>query len=198
MQDRLAGADLPDVVQLTAEANAIEAGAGKAQPRRGGHRILTDSDGVASGVRVLGLQCAGQHLHALEEKLLDPGGLLLDLALQMLLIKSVLEHQRALLQRAGDPGLQLSQRNRLQQEVGGTEVETVDCGGGLAHAAQHDDRAVGKPLPHRLEEAHAIQLGHPHVGDDQRDLAGLIQDLESLTAGAGLQAMEALRLQHSR
>ena len=143
---------------------------------------------MAAGVGVLGLEGPGQHLHALQEELLDPQGLLLHLPLQVLLVVAVLQHQRPLLQHPRDPGLQLAHRDRLEQEVGRAAVEAVHRGGRLAHAAEHDDRGVGVPGADHLEQADAVELGHAHVRDDERGLADPVEHLERLQAAAGLEA----------
>ena len=152
---------------------------------------------MAAGIRVLGFQSSGKHLDTLEEKLLNPLGLLLDLPLQVLLVEPVLKDQCALFESANHSGLELAERNRLQQEIRGAKVETIDGGGGFAHATEHDDGAVGEPMPHRFEEAHSVELRHPHVRDDQRGLTDLVEDLKSLSPAAGLEAVEALCLQHA-
>ena len=76
---------------------------------------------MPAGVGVLGLERPGKHLHALQEELLDPLGLLVHLALQVLLVVAVLQHQGALLQGPRDPGLQLAHGDRFEQEVGGAQ-----------------------------------------------------------------------------
>ena len=161
------------------------------------HRVLAHPDRVPAGVGVLGLERPGQHLDALEEQLLDPLGLLVHLALEVLLVVAVLQHQGALLEHARDPRLQLAHRDRLEQEVGGAHVEAVHGGGRLAHAGEHDDRGVGIALAHGLEQPDAVQLGHPHVGDDQRRVADALEHAERLAAGAGLEAVESLGLEHA-
>jgi hypothetical protein len=152
---------------------------------------------VATRICVLGFQRSGKHLDTLEKELLDPLSLFLDLALKILLVETVLKDERALFEGADHSGLELAQGDRLQQEISGAQVETLDGGGGFAHATQHDDGAVGEPVTHRFEEAHSVELRHPHVRDDQRGLTDLIEDLKSLSPAAGLEAVEALCLQHA-
>ena len=136
------------------------------------------------GVRIFGFQRAGQHLHTLQKQLLDALSLLLDLTLQVLLIESILQYQRALLQRTRHSRLQLPQRDGFQQEVGGAEMQAVDRRGCLTDATQHDHGAVGEALPNLLQKSHPVQLGHSHVRDDERNFAGLVEDLQTLSAGA--------------
>ena len=68
---------------------------------------------------------------------------------------------------------------------------------GLAESAEHDDRAVREAPADRLQEAHAVELGHAHVGDDQRGLADPVENLQPLLSAAGLEAVEALCLEHA-
>ncbi len=152
---------------------------------------------MAASIGVFGLQSPGKHLDTLEEKLLNPLGLLLNLPLQVLLIEPILKDQCALFERANDPGLELAERNRLQQEIRGAQVETIDGGGGLTHATEHDDGAVREPMPHRLQEAHTVELRHPHIRDDQRGLTDPVEDLKSFSPAARLEAVEALSLEHA-
>ena len=165
--------------------------------RRRGHGVLADPDRVAAGVGVLGLERPGQHLHALEEQLLDPLRLLPHLPLEVLLVVAVLQHERPLLERAGHPRLQLAHRDRLEQEVRGAAVQAVHRGAGLAHAAQHDDRGVGVAVAHLLEEADAVHLRHAHVGDDEGRLADAVEDASASRPRARLEALEPLRLEHA-
>jgi hypothetical protein len=76
-------------------------------------------------------------------------------------------------------------------------METVDRRGGLADSAEHDDRAVGKSLTHRLKKAHAVKLRHAHVRDDQGGLTDTVEHLKPFPPGAGFKTVEALGLQHS-
>src|SRR5918992_5762584 len=105
MQHRLPSADLSDIVQLSTETNSVQARTLEAKPGRSGDCILADPDRVAPGVGILGFESPSQHLDTLEKQLLDPLGLLLDLALEMLLVEPVLENQCAFLQGPGDPRL---------------------------------------------------------------------------------------------
>ena len=85
----------------------------------------------------------------------------------------------------------------LQQEVRGAELERFHRGAGLGHAAQHDHRGVGPATPHFGEKSHAVELGHAEVGDDEGELADLLQRGESLLAGGGLEATKPQRLEHA-
>src|SRR5918994_2139245 len=104
----LTRSDLPDVVQLTAEPNPVETRSVEAEPRRRGHSVLADPYRVAPGICVLGFQCSGKHLDTLQKELLDSLGLLLNLALEILLVEPVLKDQRALFEGADHSGLELA------------------------------------------------------------------------------------------
>ncbi len=196
VEHRLARADLADVVQLAAQADAVQAGAVEAEALRRSHGVLAHPDRVPAGVGVLGLERPGQHLDALQEQLLDPHRLLVHLALEVLLIEPVLQHQRALLEHARDPGLQLADGDGLEQEVRRAHVEAIDGRRRLAHAGEHDDRGVRVALAQGPEQADPVQLGHAHVGDDERRLPDALEHAERLAAAAGLEAGESLCLEH--
>ena len=164
---------------------------------RGRDGILAHPDRVTPGVGVLGLERAREHLHAFQKQLLDPLGLGVHLLLEMRLVVAVLHDQRPLLHHPHDARVHLLHRDRLQQEIGGAELERVYRGAGLGHAAEHDHRGVGPAAPHLGEEAHAVELGHAKIGDDEGELAGLVEGLESFLARGGLEAGEAERLEHA-
>ena len=120
----------------------------------------------------------------------------MHLALEVLLIEPVLQHERALLEHARNPGLQLADGDGLQQEVRRAHVQAIDGRGGLAHAGEHDDRGVRISLAQGTEQANPVELGHLHVGDDERRLPDALEHAERLAAGAGLEAGEPLCLEH--
>ena len=76
-------------------------------------------------------------------------------------------------------------------------MEAVHRGGRLADAAEHDDGGVGVPGADYLEQADPVHLGHAHVRNDERGLADLVEHLERFQAAAGLEALEALGLEHA-
>src|SRR5215204_3315385 len=109
MQYGLTGSDLPDVMKLTAKSNAIQAGAVESETGCSCDGVLADTDGMAAGIGILGLERSRQHLDALEKQLLDPLGLLLNLTLEILLVEAILQDQRSLFQRAYNSRLELTQ-----------------------------------------------------------------------------------------
>ena len=109
-----AGPDLPDVVQLAAEPDLLQALAGVAELHRRLHRVAAHPRRVAAGVGVLGLERVHQRLDAVDQGLLVAPVELPDAALEVLLVEPVLEHQVALLQRLVHPGPDLSSRTGLE------------------------------------------------------------------------------------
>src|SRR5215218_1536696 len=90
MQYSLPGSDFPNVMKLTAQSDAIEAWAVKSEAGCGCHSVLADPDRMAAGIGILCLERSRQHLDALEKQLLDSLRLLLNLPLEVLLIKPIL------------------------------------------------------------------------------------------------------------
>jgi hypothetical protein len=48
-----------------------------------------------------------------------------------------------------------------------------------------------------FEEAHAVELRHAHVRDDQRRFADPVEHLQSFPSAASFETVEALGLQHA-
>ena len=76
-------------------------------------------------------------------------------------------------------------------------MQALDGRGGVGGAAQEDDRGVGVELAHFGEQAQAVELGHSHVGDDQRDLARAGEEVERLAPGGRFEAGKALLAEHA-
>ena len=176
VQDRLAGADLADVVQLGAKPDVLQQLADVAELNRGLHRVPADPGGVAAGVGVLRLQRVHQGLHPVDQRFLVAAVQLPDAGLEILLIESVLQHQLALFQRLVHPSAHLFHHHRLGDVVEGAELEALDGRSHVGHAGQHDDRHVGKEPERLAEEGDPVHLRHVDVGDAERDLTFAAQE----------------------
>jgi hypothetical protein len=197
VQHGFAGADLPDVVQLAAEPDVVHHVAVEAELRGRRHPVAAHPDRVPAGVGVLRLQGARQHLHPFQKQLLDPERLLLDPLLQQLVVVPVLELEGPFFQHPDHPRLSLADRYRLDQEVGGAQVEALDRGTGLGDAAEQDDGGIGIPLAHHAEQFVAVQFGQAEIGDDERHLAEALQEIERFATVRRLVRGEAEQLERA-
>jgi len=124
---------------------------------------------VPAGVRVLGLQRVDQHLHAIDERLLVEAVEVPHPALEMLLVKPILQNQISLLQRLLNPGLHFVNQHRLRDVIECPHLEALDGCAHLGDPGQHDDGHVGIELERLTEERHAVHLGHVDIGDTDWD-----------------------------
>ncbi len=103
-----------------------------------------------------------------------------------------------LLQRLVHPRPELVHQHRLGEVVDGTVLQAVHRRLHLRQAGEHDHDGVGPLLPQRPEEGDPVHPGHLDVGDDQRDLAQLLEERQRLLAVARLAAGDSEALHHPR
>src|SRR5690242_1020136 len=88
VEDRLAGPDLPDVVQLPAQPDLLQRITREPENRRRLYGVPTDAGRMAAGVGILGFERLDQHLHAVDQRLFVAPIQLAHPALEILLIES--------------------------------------------------------------------------------------------------------------
>ena len=201
VQHRVAGADLPDVVQLAAQADLVEDVAGEAEHHRGPDRVAAHPLGMASGVDVLFFQHPDRHLDLAHELLLVAGIELADGRFQPFLIAvlevAVFENEAALFEGVVDPGADFIDEDRLCEVVERALLQAFHGGRDFGDAGEHDHGDIGPAAVQLAEERDAVHLGHVDVAHDERHLPVLFHQRERFAAVAGFQRRHALRLQNS-
>src|SRR6185503_3298109 len=93
VEHRLAHADLPDVVHMSAKLDLTHHLVVEPERARNHRRVLTHAHRMTARVRIFQLECLGERLNAGEKELLEPSRLSGDALLQLLLIVAVLEDE---------------------------------------------------------------------------------------------------------